>query len=72
MRVQFEEIFRITNSGITPRLVVEIEETKLSPGEYYGDEVTFGGVNLTKQIGKDLEIKVDQSLGIITIIRFYN
>lgn len=57
MRVRFNEVFEIINGAITPKTTVTIGGITMTPGVSFGGGVSFSGVELSKYIGKDLEIE---------------
>lgn len=57
MRVRFEEIFNITEGRITPKVTVKIGGVVMTPGVSFSDGVSFSGVDLSKYVGKDLDVE---------------
>ncbi|HEY1018924.1 MAG TPA: hypothetical protein VGE25_08010 [Sediminibacterium sp.] len=65
MKVSFNQIFNISNGMVTPKVVVHINGVTMSPGVSFGGGVMFGGVDLTKFIGKDFEVEVSNGVYVI-------
>ncbi len=72
MRVQFDEVFEISNGAIRPKHVVRIGGVQMGPGVSFGGGVRFGGVNLADHVGKDLEVEQDSKTGVVNILRIYS
>ena len=58
MRVPFSEVFKVNPGGaVSPRLRVRFGGFTLTPGVAATAGISFGGVNLTKLIDRDLEVE---------------
>jgi len=71
MRVSFSYVFQQNSDGsYTPRKGVQIGGITMGPGVSFGTGVNFGGFDVAKSVGKDLEI--DEQPGLIIIKGVYN
>lgn len=65
-RINFNQIFKVNTDGsIEPIRTVRIGGVQLSPSVRFGGGVSFGGVNLSQHVGKDL--LVEEQSGVIVI-----
>lgn len=70
MRVRFSDVFNTNpNGSITPKSQVHINGVTMGPGIAFTSGVSFGGLDLTSLVGKDLE--VEQKDGVIHIKGHY-
>ena len=69
MRKSYSELFTINNGMVMPKVSVEINGVIMGPGVAFGKGVSFGGVDLTSLIGKDLEVELKD--GITRILGYY-
>jgi len=70
MRKQFNELFTIQNGMVSPKVPIHINGVTMTPGVSFGNGVSFGGVDLTQFVGKDLE--VENQNGVYLIKGVYN
>lgn len=58
MKVNFSELFNVSNGMITPKTAIRIGGVTMNPGVSFnaGGGVSFGGVDLSQYIGKVLEV----------------
>ncbi|MDO9580570.1 MAG: hypothetical protein Q7J06_08390 [Bacteroidales bacterium] len=67
MRIPFSAIFiRHQDGSLEPLRRVRIGGVEFGPGVKLSGGVRFGGVDITKYIGRDLEIEVDNDTWIVT------
>lgn len=71
MRVKWDDVFKIKDGWISPKHVVNVGGVQMTPKVSFKRGSSFGGVNLAKHAGKDLEIEKDKDTGVVTIKRFY-
>ena len=57
MKVHFDELFTVNNGSVNPKTQIHINGITMSPGVSFGNGVSFGGVDLTKYIGKYIEVE---------------
>ena len=66
-RINFYQIFRIGPDGsIEPIKTVRIGGAQFGPGVRFGKGVSFGGIDLSKYIGRDLHVEEQDGVLIIT------
>lgn len=66
-RVNFYNIFRVNDDGsIEPTRTVQIGAVRALPGVKFGRDVSFGGVNFSSFIGRDLEVENETGVTVIT------
>jgi len=67
MRRNFYEVFRTNpDNSLEPLHRVRIGGVEFGPGVKLSGGVRFGGIDLTKYIGRDLEIETDGDTWVIT------
>ncbi|MFK2295088.1 hypothetical protein ACIXMS_09670 [Bacteroides fragilis] len=69
MRKSFNELFTVQNGTISPKVSIFINGITMTPGVSFSGGVSFGGVDLSQFVGKDLE--VENHNGIYEIKGFY-
>lgn len=72
-RVSFDSIFSVdlnTNS-LEPKQRIRVGGVEFGPGVKFTKGVAFAGIDFTQFIGKDLEIKTDDNVIVITGIYQY-
>lgn len=57
MRIHFDELFTVSNGVVSPKTTIYINGITLTPGISFSSGVSFSGVDLTKFIGKYLEVE---------------
>ena len=68
--VNFYSIFKVNPDGsIAPIRPVRIGGIQLGPGERFGGGVSFGGVDLSQQVGKNF--LVEEIDGILVIVGIF-
>ena len=65
MRINFNELFTVAGNMVSPKVTVHINGVTMSPGVLFSSSVLFGGVDLTKFIGRDFEIEVQNGVRVI-------
>lgn len=65
-RINFNQIFRVNADGsIEPLRSVRIGGVQFAPGARFKN-VSFGGIDLSKYIGRDFEIRDENGVYVIT------
>jgi len=66
MRTNFYEIFNVNADGSieSKEKVIRIGGVQFGPGARFKD-VSFGGIDLSKYIGRDLEVRLEADIYII-------
>lgn len=70
MRIPFNKLFSVANGIITPIVTIHINGITMTPGVSFGSGVIFGGIDLSKFLGKDFE--VDLNNGVYIVKGVYN
>ena len=66
MKVPFNYVFEIKPDGsITPKQQTRVGMVTLSPGVFFGEGVSFGGIDFSKFKGRYLEIETDENIIVI-------
>jgi len=67
MRINFYEIFKVNVDGSieSKEKIIKIGGVQFGPGARFKN-VSFGGVDLSKYIGRDLEVRDENNVYIIT------
>ena len=66
-RVNFDSIFiQHSDGSLEPRQRIRVGGVEFSPGVRFNRGVFFAGIDLTQFIGRDLEIKTDGEVIVIT------
>lgn len=67
MRIAYSQVFETLPTGaVTPKVLIQIGGVQLGPGVSFTSGVQFGGLDLAKIQGKDLEVTVTGSTYVIT------
>ena len=68
-RYRFNDVFIVNNNMISPRIPVQIGGITMGPGVTFEGGVFFSGVDLSQQIGRDIDGYVEN--GVFVIKGFY-
>lgn len=67
IRVNFFQVFRLNQDGsIEPIRTVRIGGAQFGPGVRFGRGVSFGGIDLSQYLGRDLQAEEQEGILIIT------
>ncbi len=66
-RIPFNTIFQVhSNGSIEPRQTVRIGGVTMSPGVRFTQGAVFGGIDLARYVGHELEVIYDDGTAVIT------
>lgn len=67
MRINFHEIFNVNADGSieSKEKTIRIGGVQFGPGARFKN-VSFGGIDLSKHIGRDLEVRIENNIYVIT------
>ncbi len=72
IRVHFNEIFTVNSDGsYSPKLPIDINGVKMTPGVTFGGGVQFGGVTFGQLAGRDLDVRQLPN-GFVELVKYYN
>jgi hypothetical protein len=62
---RFDELFTIRNGMITPKATVKINGVTMTPGVSFGSGMSFGGIDLSRFIGRNFVVDLHNGIYII-------
>ncbi|MFM0499074.1 hypothetical protein [Paraburkholderia caffeinilytica] len=71
-RVHFDDVFAVTADGnLSPKVPVDINGVKMTPGVVFGGGVQFGGFAMSQAAGHDLGVRRLPN-GFVQLVKYYS